>query len=277
MKKLIGMLMAILMLTMGFACAETVINLPEGEFVRLQDGDAITLWGDDVYTIRYTPGGNYRSKEYMLQVGESEPVTGMVCTDGESELFGLKTRSGVYFFIGGGIEGGEICYQVHEYGFRGAPKASVEFHYRDGKNIGELIRATRYGSFFVECYDITPVGAFSHEQEYVIASDGEIMDIKAVPAGMYPFGRMVEIKQDLPLLVSRENKEETVMLHEGDTAMLVAGDGMDWVYISRVIEEEDQEYCAGWLQMSPCSYDSILVDGEEVPAGMYIDGIMIGG
>ena len=274
MKKLIGMLMAVLMLTMTFACAE---EFPMNEFVHLQDGDGIELWGDEMLTIHYTPGGYYNECQYMLQVGDGETVTGNVCTSGESELFAVMFDNGrVYFFIGGGIEDGEVCYQVHEYTRGGLSEASAEFHYRDGKNDGELIRATRYGTFFVELYDVTPLGAFSHEQEYVIASDGEIMDINAVPAGMHPYGRIVEIRQDLPLLVSRENKEETVMLYEGESAMIVAGDGTDWVYLARVIEEEDQEWCAGWVQLVPGSYDSILIGGEEVSAHAYINGIVIG-
>lgn len=278
MKKLLGLLLALMLLTMSFSFAE---ELPTGEFVHLKDGDEIELWRENA-TVKFTPGKGYGEEPYSLQVGGSSAVSDFIYTCEAPQLLAVQFENGcLYFFIGGGSEDGYSEYHVYEYAGDNLHKIPYGLSYCDGRGNGELLRATKYGSFFVELYDVTAIGAFTHEQEYMISTGCGLNDISAVPAGMYPFGRIVKIIKDLPLLTSRESGAETVMLHEGDYAAIVASDGDSWAYLSKVCEEEIEdgypEWCAGWVQMASGDNLSIMVNGQAEPAYIFIDGIIIGG
>ena len=270
MKKLIGMLMAVLMLTMTFACAE---EFPMNEFVHLQDGDGIELGGETL-NVQYTPGGYYNEKEYMLSVNDCAPATGTIYLSELSELMAVRYESGLYFFIGGGAEDGENNYDVYVYADGKLSESPFEFGYCDGEGGAETPRATEYGTFFVQIYDVTSLGGFTHDQEFSVVSENGACEISEVSGGMYSIGRVVEILEDLPLLLNREDGADTVMLCAGDEAEIVLSDCESWAYLAKA---DDPEACAGWVQLVPGSYDSILVGGEEVSAREYIGGIMIGG
>lgn len=282
MKRLLGWMLALMMLlAMNFACAE---EFPYGEFVRIEDGDEIVLWSDTL-TVKFEldspDGGN---AEYTFQINDGEPMVDSIYTTEGAQLQAMRGNSSTFFFIGGPSDSGDSIYHVYEYVddalYRMPGKFVCDYSTRE-------LRATKYDSFFANVYDVTALGGFVHEQEFVIASNGNEMSwndyapymcgVFALPNGLYPYGRIVEIAQDLPLLSSREDGAETVTLNTGDYAVIVGCDGEQWAYISEITEEENCELRAGWLKLIPGSYEHILVDGQEVYASEHINGIVIGG
>ena len=273
MKKLVVILLMAILLALGTACAE---EFPMNEFVVLRDGDELALEGE---TLKVRFASDHEG--YTLQIGGLEPMSDAIFTTDAAQLMAVRYEKGLFFFAGGASEGAMNYYHIYEYTYDGLYRMPGEFGYCDGDGgSAQLPRATQYGSFLVDVYDVTSLGAFVHEQEFVVASNGRHMysdeaeytgGVYEVPRDMYPYGAVVEITRELPLLTARLTGAETVLLHEGDTAVITACDGMEWARIC-TIAAEDEAPVEGWLRIDP-----MLVNGEVTNGFNYMRGIMVGG
>lgn len=278
MKKWIGSMLAALWMLLNFACAE---ELPVGEFVRLQDGAEIVLSEYEAFSVRFATDGMEEGVDYLLQIDGCEPAADDIFTIAKPELLAVRYADAVYFFVGGASESAWNRYHVYEYAYDSLYRMPGEFAYCDGDGSpAPLPRATKYGSFFVDVYDITDLGGFVHEQEYVIASNARqirydeayVCGVYEVPKGMYPFGAVVEIRKDLPLLTDRNSGAETVTIPEGANAVIVASDAESWARIEQIGGAEGEIMQSGWLKINP-----MIIDGETTNGFSYMSGISVGG
>ena len=116
----------------------------------------------------------------------------------------------------------------------------------------------------------TMVGTWSRPADYILASgfhwseetdDGEVYyRLAEVPRPIYPFGMIVSLNEELPLLASQTDRvyAATLTPEANSRVILAATDDIRWLYVTALDGET-----AGWVKMNREDYATMLTVGDE--------------
>ncbi len=116
----------------------------------------------------------------------------------------------------------------------------------------------------------TMVGTWSRPADYILASgfhwseetdDGEVYyRLAEVPRPIYPFGMIVSLNEELPLLASQTDRvyAATLTPEANSRVILAATDDIRWLYVTSLDGET-----AGWVKMNREDYATMLTVGDE--------------
>ena len=98
---------------------------------------------------------------------------------------------------------------------------------------------------------------FSWDEEYNVETYYHLTE---VPRPVYPFGMIVSLKEELPLLASQTDRiySGTLLPEENKQVILAATDDVRWLYVSSLDGQT-----AGWVKMSNVDWETKLTVGDR--------------
>ena len=114
------------------------------------------------------------------------------------------------------------------------------------------------------------VGTWSRPADYILARGFSWDDenfysyyhLAEVPRPIYPFGMIVSLKEELPLLASQTDRVyyDILLPEKNEQVILAATDDRRWLYVTSL-----DGYTGGWVKMSRVDWETMLtVDDEEM-------------
>ncbi len=111
------------------------------------------------------------------------------------------------------------------------------------------------------------IGTWSRPADFILATGYSWDDegfysyyrITEMPRPIYPFGMIVSLKEELPLLASQTDRvyAATLFPEKDSQVILVASDDVRWLYVSSM-----DGLTAGWVKMSDVDYVDMITVGD---------------
>ena len=293
--------LTLFLLLMGFALAdvpETRSDLPWQAFAHVKDGDAIVPhWAQDwpECVIHFSLNSEEQFFSYELSVGDSDPVTGSICSFTNPmlpapELYTLKIGSRIwtedfFLFVAGSLDDELSEYDVYYCEHIGNHWTIVSIGELETDSTIEELEPTGRNTFsayerswevFSPWHYKTNYMLFNCKDALYYESGYNVRGIYPVPEGIYPFDRsvVVKLKRAVDLLEWPEDGAESETLEEDTNLALIGTDTREWLYVA-LVDDERNDY--GWLRLDPDGYHAMLVDGESLDIDDVFTGCPTGG
>ena len=215
----------------------------------------------------------YGDGSFMLAVGSSAAMQENCCSLLDT-VYAMRVG-----WTGYGDVGDDDYYatmfMVPEYGMSDDPYTYC-YLYLDGKltDIGAIpalpdnMAVDRISGTITTQVRADMIGTWSRPADYILARgfSWEEEDIQSyyhlveVPRPVYPFGMIVTLKEELPLMASQTDRVYSGILtpEENEQVILAATDDRRWLYVTSM-----DGWTAGWVKMSHVDYAVKIDVGDE--------------
>ena len=112
------------------------------------------------------------------------------------------------------------------------------------------------------------IGTWSRPADYILASgyswdeEADIYEsyyrLTEVPRPIYPFGMIVTLRQELPLMASQTDRIFSATLEADQQVILAASDDVRWLYVTSM-----DGATAGWVRMSRVDWEQRITVGDR--------------